>query len=226
MSGSTTSTRILDWDSTPVARLAAGLTPVGTIGARAYVQAAHRSVARNVSAVYALDDRQPASVTVARGRGSCSQRAAVLESLARRAGIVTRVRGIAVDGTFWYPRFRRLTWLVPERVVLAWPEFALEEGWVALGELFDTLPRLAENSAGFTNDGETLFDAVATTAVDWDGICGNDRCDLSATAVADFGYFESRDELFDREGQTLSRLALGVADPILARRAPGSPTSP
>ncbi|WP_457464607.1 hypothetical protein [Streptomyces sp. TE5632] len=61
-----------------------------------------------------------------RGRGSCSQRLAVLESVARASGVATRVRGLLVDGSFWYPRFPRLHRIVPEQVLLAWPEFRLE----------------------------------------------------------------------------------------------------
>ncbi|MFE4502287.1 transglutaminase domain-containing protein [Rhodococcus sp. NPDC056743] len=51
--------------------------------------------------MYGLDDTQPASTTLRRGRGSCSQRLAVLEALARRRGIATRVEGLILRGEFW-----------------------------------------------------------------------------------------------------------------------------
>ena len=51
-----------------------------------YLAAAHAVVQRNIRAVYGLDDTQPASATLRRGRGSCSQRLAVLEGLARSRG--------------------------------------------------------------------------------------------------------------------------------------------
>jgi hypothetical protein len=50
----------------------------------------------------------------------------VLEAVARAIGVPTRVRGLLVDGVFWYPRFPRSKPLVPERVLLAWPEFLLD----------------------------------------------------------------------------------------------------
>ncbi|SEK66054.1 hypothetical protein [Nonomuraea pusilla] len=68
-----------------------------------------------------MNERQPASRTLALGRGSCSQRLAVLEAVARACGVATRVRGLLVDGRFWHPRFPLLRPLVPGRVVLAWP---------------------------------------------------------------------------------------------------------
>lgn len=66
-----------------------------------------------------------------------------------------------------------------------------------------------------------LFDALATTAVDWDGaICspnGSSSCDLSANVVTDLGVFDSRDDLFRLNGQTMCLPARILADPVLGR---------
>ncbi|MGW0483960.1 hypothetical protein [Nonomuraea sp. NPDC003214] len=96
--------------------------------------------------------------------------------MARGHGIATRVRGLLLDGRFWYPRFPRLRALIPRHVVLAWPEFL------------------------------------------WDGsTCSS--CDLSGHVVADLGCFDSRDDLFDRHGQTLCLPVRVPADLIMSRRA-------
>ena len=115
-------TAILDHDTAPVRRLLeAARREAGGPGGRDLLAAAHAVISRGVIPVYALDDAQPVSQTLTRGRGSCSQRFAVLEAVARAAGVPTRVRGLLVDGRFWYPRFPRLRALVPDQVVLAWP---------------------------------------------------------------------------------------------------------
>jgi transglutaminase-like putative cysteine protease len=221
-------TRILDWDAPSVRSLAGRVTAFRNAGHAAGLRMAHRLIARSVRPVYSTNDKQPISRTLRLGRGSCSQRMAILEGVARSQGIPTRVRGILVDGRFWYPRFRRMTFLVPSRVLLAWPEFLVAGGWIAIGELFGTLPELAAApGAGFTNSGgETLFDAVARTAVDWDGlVCGADgssACDLSATVLADLGRFGSRDEMFARHGQTLCAPLTVLTQPFLSRWAPPS----
>ena len=165
-----------------------------------------RLIASRVRPVYAVDDSQPGSRTLAWWRGSCSQRLAVLEAVARADGTATRVRGLLVDGRFWYPRLPRLRFAVPDAVLLAWPEFLLEGDGVAASELFGPVGSRCGGS-GFSNaDGETLFDAVARTAVDWDGTTSTlgacSACNLSATVLQEFGRFDSRDELFARPGQT------------------------
>ncbi|MFI7688579.1 transglutaminase domain-containing protein [Nonomuraea sp. NPDC049655] len=210
----TAATAILDWHHPRVTALAARLPGEGT-PPRALVRAAHSLISRTVRPVYAMNDEQPVSVTVARGRGSCSQRMAVLESLARARGIATRVRGRVVDGAFWHSRFPRMRALVPDDVILAWPEFLLDGAWGPISELFDGLCV----TSGFGNDGpETLFDAVTRTVVDWDGT-SSPKCDLSARVRADLGYFGSRDELFRKHGQTSCPAARLVADPVLSRRS-------
>jgi Transglutaminase-like superfamily len=120
-------TAILNWRSPEVAALTGELGSAGD--GRDLLQRAHGVIAARVRPVYAVDDAQPVSRTLSRGRGSCSQRLAVLEAVARSSGIATRSRGLLVDGRFWYPRFRRLRFAVPDAVLLAWPEFFLGEVW-------------------------------------------------------------------------------------------------
>jgi hypothetical protein len=215
--GGTGATTVLDTTSHGIRGLAA---EVATPDRRVLLQRAHALIAARVRPVYALNDAQPASRTLARGRGSCSQRLAVLESVARASGIPTRCRGLLVDGRFWYPRFPRLRFVVPDAVLLAWPEFLLDGAWVPVSELFGPV----QATAGFTNaDGETLFDALARGAVDWDGTTSApgscSACDLSATVLRDLGHFDSRDELFAVHGQTLCWPARTAAEPVLGRWA-------
>jgi transglutaminase-like putative cysteine protease len=220
-------TPILDWDSQTVQAFSAELRscPEADADSQALLVLAHRLIAERVRPVYALDETQPASRTLERGRGSCSQRLAVLEAAARASGIPTRVRGLLVDGRFWYPRFPRLRFAVPDVIVLAWPEFELGGRWTSVSELFGSLDSVS--AAGFTNaDGETLFDAVARTAVDWDGATSTpshcSACDLSANVVRDLGRFDSRDDLFRIHGQTLNRVARKLAGLVLDRCSAGA----
>jgi hypothetical protein len=66
-----------------------------------------------------------------------------------------------------------------------------------------------------------LFDAIARSAVDWDGVTGTpsscSACDLSGSVVEDLGYFTSRDDLFTVHGQTLCWGARTLAGPFLQR---------
>lgn len=173
---------------------------------RIFLQMAHQRLSEQVSPIYTLKERQPASTTFARGCGSCSQRMAVLEAVARSARIGTRSRALWIDGQFWSQRFPWLHCLLPRRVLLAWPEFFLDGHWVDFAELYGSLPQLAERGhTGFTNvTGETLFEAVSRTAVDWHGhtSCSptDASCDLSGLVVADDGIFPSRDAVFDQYG--------------------------
>ncbi|MFE1415230.1 transglutaminase domain-containing protein [Streptomyces sp. NPDC058746] len=241
VAGGTEPTRILDWREPRVTALArtlelpAGADPVASL------RRAHSWIATSVRPVYSVQDERPVSQVLRLGRGSCSQRLAVLEAVARATGTATRVRGLVVDGAFWYPRFPRLRHLVPDQVLLAWPEFRLPEPavepepepgasrWLTVSELFGGLDeRGAAPGGGFTNAGpETLFEAISRTAIDWDGattLCptGGAPCDLSAYVLTDLGHFDSRDALFARHGQTLCPLARTVAEPILGRHAAGA----
>ncbi|MFI6983462.1 transglutaminase domain-containing protein [Embleya sp. NPDC050154] len=203
------------------------------------LRTAHRLIATAVRPVYSVQDERPTSQVLRLGRGSCSQRLAVLEAVARASGVATRVRGLLLDGAFWYPRFPHLRRIVPDQVVLAWPEFHLTgpstgehpmAHWLTVAELFGNLDELSNGpGGGFTNTGpETLFEALSRTAIDWDGttLCpttdARTACDLSGYVLADLGHFGSRDELFARHGQTLCRVARLVAEPVLGRHSAGA----
>ncbi|MFE7838469.1 transglutaminase domain-containing protein [Streptomyces sp. NPDC057474] len=216
--GSTRATAILDHDDPLVGAVARRVLSEAT--PRDALRTAHRLIARDVRPVYSVEDRRRVSRTLRLGRGSCSQRMAALEAVARAVRVRTRVRGLLVDGTFWYPRFPRLKPFVPEQVLLAWPEFRISGAWVPIGELFD-----APEPGGFANKGgETLFDAVARTGVRWDtcGTAPGTACDLSAQVVADLGHFDDRDDLFARHGQTLCWTARTLTEPVLGRWSAGA----
>ncbi|OIK29002.1 transglutaminase domain-containing protein [Streptomyces malaysiense] len=239
--GGTAPTRILDRGHP---RVRSAVRSIGTAapeeeGPAAKVAAlrrAHRWISEEVRPVYSVEETRPVSQVLRLGRGSCSQRMAVLEAVARAWGVPSRVRGLVVDGAFWYPRFPRLRRLVPAQVVLAWPEFHLDglseadhagAPWLAVSELFAGAgePR-GRAGGGFTNAGpETLFEALSRTSVDWDRgtACpaSDGSCEPSAYLLTDLGHFDSRDELFARHGQTLCGPARFLAEPVLGRRAAG-----
>jgi len=208
-------TPILDHDSPIVRRFAASIRTDGS--AIDHLREAHRSIGHAVAPVYSVDERQPASHTLARGKGSCSQRFAVLESVARTRGIPTRVRGIEVLGEFWYPRFGVLRPLIPRRVVLAWPSFLVEGAWLDASELFTPDP----DPTPFTNDGESLFDAVGHARIDWDGTASTPSCDLSGVVGRSLGVFDARDDLFAMHATSPAWL-LRLADPVLRHWTPRS----
>ncbi|MFI2207590.1 transglutaminase domain-containing protein [Streptomyces sp. NPDC020192] len=239
--GGTVPTRILDWGHPRVwsAVRSIGMAVQEGKGPAAKVAAlrrAHWWISAEVRPVYSVEEARPVSQVLRLGRGSCSQRMAVLEAVARVWGVPSRVRGLVVDGTFWYARFPRLRRLVPNQVVLAWPEFRVDglseadhaaAPWLPVSELFGGAgePR-GRISGGFTNAGpETLFEALSRTSVDWDGTtacpASDGSCDLSAYLLRDLGRFDSRDELFAQYGQTLCGPARLLAEPVLGRRAAG-----
>jgi hypothetical protein len=216
--GSSAATPILNWRHPRVLALLTETRDVGPEAERACLITAHQLIAARVRPVYAMNERQPVSTTLGLGRGSCSQRLALLEAVARGCEIATRVRGLLLDGRFWYPRFPRLRALIPRHVVLAWPEFLLDGQWVAVSELYGDLGTLRAGGRFSNTGGVTLFDAIAHTAVDWDGsTCSS--CDLSGHVLADLGYFDSRDDLFKQHGQTLCLPVRIPADLLMSRRA-------
>ncbi|MFE9628769.1 transglutaminase domain-containing protein [Streptomyces sp. NPDC006527] len=238
--GGTAPTRILDWGHPRVHSVTDSIGMAAQEGERpaakvAALRHAHRWISEEIRPVYSVQEARPVSQVLRLGRGSCSQRMAVLEAVARAWGIPSRVRGLVVDGAFWYPRFPRLRRFVPDQVVLAWPEFRIgglaaadqtAAPWLPVSELFGGAgePR-GRISGGFTNAGPaTLFEALSRTSVDWDGVTAcraSDSCDLSAYLLTDLGRFDSRDELFAQYGQTLCGPARLLAEPVLGRRAAG-----
>ncbi|MFE0640724.1 transglutaminase domain-containing protein [Streptomyces sp. NPDC058877] len=232
VAGSRRPTAILDHGHPLVAELVSRVRREsevrGAVTDRARLQVAHGVLVAAVRPVYSVEDLRRVSRTLRLGRGSCSQRMAALEAVARSLGVPTRVRGLVVDGTFWYPRFPGLRALVPEEVLLAWPEFGLDGAWVSIAELFADLGP-AGHGGGFANSGaETLFEAVARTTVDWDApaaCAGPAPCGPSAHLRIDLGRFASRDELFALHGQTLCRPARTLAEPVLGRWSAGAGTT-
>lgn len=224
-SGSCAPTRSLDWTARQVKDLSAEVAQPEA-GDLALLQRAHRLIAKRVRPVYALSDLQPASRTLRLGRGSCSQRFAVLEAVARANGMPTRTHGLVIDGRFWYPRFPQLRWAVPDVVLLAWPEFWVDGTWVSASGLFGLVGAPADTQPFSNRGGETLFDAVSRTAVDWDGTTSTashcSLCDMSANVLQDLGTFESRDAMFAATGQTFCPPALLLLDPILGRWSAGA----
>ncbi|MCG7310129.1 hypothetical protein [Brachybacterium sp. ACRRE] len=234
--GSTAPTPILDHRSAAVTTLVdrARDAAVST-GPRTVLQAAHRVIATEISPVYALDETVPASRIIARGTGSCSQRLAVLESVARAIGVRTRVRALLIDASFWYDRFGPARWVLPDAMLLVWPELELASqryagttagnwadaggpgaGWTSAAELFGSIG--CRGGAAFTNTGsETLFEAAGRCAIDWDGRTDEPDFDLSGFVRHDYGRFTDRDEAFALLGQTLCAPSRRIADPVMRR---------
>ncbi len=192
-------TRILDFENERVQAVVRQLEIPGA-APRDFLYAGYQLLRQEVRPIYTVDELQPTSHTLAKGQGSCSQRFACLESVARAAGIPTQVRGLWIAGRFWNPRFELTKSFIPSRILLVLPQFYLDEAWVSVEELFDSTTRLAErNPHGFANDGESLFDAIDHVALDFDGktaACAAGACDLSRFVVGDAGLFASRDDLF------------------------------
>lgn len=214
--GSTAPTSILDTAS-PVIRALSASTDA-TASPLRRLQQAHTAIAVATRGVYALDELRPASSTLRRGMGSCSQRLAVLEAVAREQGIATRARGLLVDGDFWARRFGVLAPVVPDLVLIAWPEFRLRGAWLTASRLF---PR-GTDGAPFTNEGsETLFDAIGRGAASWtpDAKPGDGPARFLRR---DLGVFDSRDELFASYGQNLPGPVRALVGPVFRLWSAGS----
>jgi len=77
--------------------------------------------------------------------------------------------------------------------------------WVDLDELYSPMALLVATSHGFRNDGESLFEAIQKTPVDFLGkscglACAKPEHDLSKFVLNDEGFFDTRDEAFERFG--------------------------
>ena len=198
-------TAILNFRNVYVQRLVATVSQSHT-SSRTFLQKMHLHLVQKLRPVYSVNERQPASATLERGRGSCSQRMACLEAAARAAGIPTRVHALAIRGGFWYPRFRLSRSFIPKSILLVWPQFFFENAWADFAELHATMDQLAVRDApGFTNHGESLFEAITHTPVDFLGEtcampCAKPEHNLSRFLEADHGLFDTRDEAFERLG--------------------------
>jgi hypothetical protein len=173
---------------------------------RDFLQAAHKLLIERIHPIYDLDERQPASITLKKGSGSCSQRMACLEAISRVAGVPTGVRAFHVDGRFWYPRFPLLHRFIPKRILLLWPQFFIQDGWIDFDELYGPMSQIAAASTNaFSNEGESLFEAVEHTPIDFLGktcglACAIREQGLSKFILADEGVFDTRDEALERFG--------------------------
>lgn len=192
---------------------------------RRLLQAAHGYLVESVKPVYSLDEFQPASRTLQRGRGSCSQRMACLEAVSRASGVPTRSRALYVSGQFWYPRFRTFRAFIPNRILLVWPQFVIAGVWIDFDELYGPAAELAERAEHpFNNDGESIFDAVGHTPVDFLAKtcqvgCDRSNFDLSRFVLADEGFFDTRDEVFERFGSFHTTLRGRMFEVVYGGRA-------
>ena len=193
---------------------------------RAFLQRAHHHLCQLVRPVYSVNELQPVSKTLHERIGSCSQRMACLEAMSRAAGISTRVRVLYVSGRFWYPRFWLSRPFIPARILLVWPQFFLHGMWVDLDELYSPVALLVATSDGFRNDGESLFEAVQKTPVDFLGkscglACAKPEHDLSRFVLRDEGFFDTRDEAFERFGSFRHTLRGHVFEAVFGGRKSG-----
>lgn len=127
---------------------------------------------------------------------------ACLEAAARSVGISTRVRALRVSGHFWSNRFPLMRVFLPRRVLLAWPQCNVEDRWLGVEDIFGAVHERASHATAFANDGDTLFEPVQSTVIDFDGRtreCST-GCDLSRFITEDSGVFDTRDDLFARIG--------------------------
>jgi hypothetical protein len=192
-------TPILDYESPEVQSLI-GQLKTSASSPRAFVQAAHRHISESMHAVYSIDEDRAASETLRLNEGSCGQRMAAVEALARGYGVATRDRALWLDRKFWFSRLPLLRFFLPERTLMPWPQFYLDDKWTDFDELFGSITELAVNTPikhAFTNRGESLYDAVHHMPVDFFGkLKGTQYAgyDISQVLVADGGTFDTRDE--------------------------------
>lgn len=220
-------TPIYDLGSPEVKRLAAEVRAVQSDDRRR-VQAAHAHFSdANMRTVYSVKEEQPASVTIRENSGSCTQRMAALETVARSLGIATRVRALWLAKRFWYHRLPLLRPVLPDSMLYTWPQFYLDGVWVDFDELYLPIAELAAKAKHvFTNAGESIFGAVHDQPVDFLGKSrrlGRPELDLSGIVTSDAGLYDTRDALLAAQGgkfNSLSKLLfklLYAGHPILRR---------
>jgi hypothetical protein len=194
------STRILDYQHPNVQSF---ISELGTSqqSKRDFVLAAHTRIVERMKAVYSIDEDRPVSETLRLNEGSCGQRMAAVEALARAGGVPTRVRALWLDRRFWFSRLPLLRFTLPPRTLMPWPQFYLDDKWVDFDELYGSCHELAVKSPvrhAFSNAGESLFDAIRHAPVDFLGkLKGTEDAsfDISHIVVEDGGFFDTRDEL-------------------------------
>jgi hypothetical protein len=188
-------TPILDYENSALQHILAQLSE-GRPSPRQFVQKAHLHLSDVMRPIYSVAERQPASETVRLNGGSCSQRMACLEALARAYGVPTRVRAIWLKKDFWKERLPLLQPIMP-KTLMPWPQFWLEELWVDFDEIFGSIAELCEHvTHPFTNAGMSLFDAIRSQPVDLLG--KSSTFSLTKFVVSDGGFFDTRDELLDK----------------------------
>ena len=67
-------------------------------------------------------------------------------------------------------------------------------------------------AAAFTNDAETLFDAVSHVRICWDA---GSSCAVDGLPATSVGRFDSRDDFFDVTGETFCGLGRRLVEPII-----------
>ncbi len=188
-------TAILDYPN-PVMQQVVSLLDEGKPSPREFVQKAHLHLSDVMRPIYSVAEKQPASFTVKLNGGSCSQRMACLEALARAYGVPTRVRGLWLRKEFWKERLPLLMPIMP-KTLMPWPQFWLEDQWVDFDEIFQPISELCELvTHPFTNAGPSLFDAIRNQPVDLLG--KTSQCSLRNFVVSETAFFSARDELLDR----------------------------
>lgn len=197
-------TPILDHDHPEVAHLADELGR-GRLPVPEYLRAAHAYLVQHLKAVYDLEEHRPVSRILAQGTASCSQRIACFEALARAGGVGTRVRTRYLTGAYWAPRLPLLKLFLRKPSLIPWPQFELDGGWVDFEEVFGPLESLvAATKRRFTNRGESMFEAIGHSVVDFTGKLkklGHPRgaeLDLSEFVAEEREIFDSRDALLER----------------------------
>ena len=188
-------TPILDYGSPVVQQLLSRLNE-GQSSPRAFVQRAHLHLSDVMRPIYSVAEKQAVSETMRLNGGSCSQRMACLEALARAYGIRTRVQALWLKKDFWKERLPLLMTILP-KTLMPWPQFWLEGRWVDFDEIFDTIADLgAHVTHPFSNAGASLFDAVRNQPVDLLG--KSSQYSLQQFVAGNGGFFDTRDELLDK----------------------------
>lgn len=174
-----------------------------TLSARAFVQKAHAHLSSKLRAIYSIDDAQPSSKTLHENGGSCAQRMALLEALARAFRVPTRVRALWLKKQFWSYRVPLLMPFMPERTLMPWPQFSFDDQWVDFDEIYGSARELAaQTPRAFTNHGESLFDAIRHAPVDFLGKTPDSTCSIAHFVAGNEGLFDTRDEVMARFDRT------------------------